>query len=639
MLPLSYTEANCANCHREESRVPGADSLNAGREMLEEYGCFGCHKIDRPGFDELRKVGPSLAHIQGKVSHAWMIRWVKDPKSFRPSTRMPRLWGNSNTARATATMNYPLRDDVEAEAVVRYLLERSKPYPALPPPRGSGDAARGKWVVDNRGCKACHVVGADDKGEGRPRAHFGPELNQIGSKLTLEWLYAWIRDPKAMWPDTKMPDLRLSDPEALDAATYLLTLRNPAFEKLPLPDLEAPAARQMLEGLTYEYLRKETTTAEAKERLARMDEAARYAYMGGKLIARYGCFGCHDGTPGFENAQRIGTELSTWASKLLTQLDFGFVDIPHTKHDWLREKLRDPRVYDQGKVETKDPQDLLKMPNFGFTDPQIDKLMTVVLSFQRDLVQLQGHRRLGFEQAAIEKGRRAVHKHNCQGCHVIENHGGGMEKVIEGGKPFAPPVLVADFKLPDGRDGHTLEGAKVQPDWLFAFLKGPTTIRPWLNTRMPTFGLTDDEATDIVRYFALLAKEKFPYESIDRLALPDAQVAEGEKRFGQFQCVKCHLPLEEAKRLGVTPAELAPNLELAKSRLRFEWLARWLKDPGAIQQDTRMPAFFYTWDEDTKAYSELMAAAEDKIQALRAYLQFHGQPRPEGRLAAGRERR
>ena len=43
---------------------------------------------------------------------------------------------------------------------------------------------------------------------------------------------------------------------------------------------------------------------------------------------------------------------------------------------------------------------------------------------------------------------------------------------------LAPPLL-------------TPEGAKVQPDWLYAFLQGPITIRPWLNVRMPTFGLDD----------------------------------------------------------------------------------------------------------------------------------------------------
>ena len=54
--------------------------------------------------------------------------------------------------------------------------------------------------------------------------------------------------------------------------------------------------------------------------------------------------------------------------------------------------------------------------------------------------------RVGEADVILERGRRLVERANCRGCHVIENQGGGMEKVLEGGKPFAPPVLVAEFK-------------------------------------------------------------------------------------------------------------------------------------------------------------------------------------------------
>ena len=54
---------------------------------------------------------------------------------------------------------------------------------------------------------------------------------------------------------------------------------------------------------------------------------------------------------------------------------------------------------------------------------------------------------------------------------------------------FAPPIL-------------TGEGAKVQPSWLFSFLKALVTLRPWLSVRMPTFHFTDPDATDLVHYFA-----------------------------------------------------------------------------------------------------------------------------------------
>ena len=39
-----------------------------------------------------------------------------------------------------------------------------------------------------------------------------------------EWLYRWLKDPKRYRPKTNMPNLRLTDQEARDIASYLMTL-------------------------------------------------------------------------------------------------------------------------------------------------------------------------------------------------------------------------------------------------------------------------------------------------------------------------------------------------------------------------------------------------------------------------------
>src|SRR5262249_10830424 len=46
------------------------------------------------------------------------------------------------------------------------------------------------------------------------------------------------------------------------------------------------------------------------------------------------------------------------------------------------------------------------------------------------------------------------------------------------------------------------EGEKVQPAWLFQFLRNPTKIRPATILRMPRFNMSDEEAMDLVNYFA-----------------------------------------------------------------------------------------------------------------------------------------
>jgi mono/diheme cytochrome c family protein len=46
------------------------------------------------------------------------------------------------------------------------------------------------------------------------------------------------------------------------------------------------------------------------------------------------------------------------------------------------------------------------------------------------------------------------------------------------------------------------EGEKTQPAWLFQFLRNPFAIRPTTILRMPRFNMSDEEAADLVNYFA-----------------------------------------------------------------------------------------------------------------------------------------
>jgi mono/diheme cytochrome c family protein len=62
---------------------------------------------------------------------------------------------------------------------------------------------------------------------------------------------------------------------------------------------------------------------------------------------------------------------------------------------------------------------------------------------------------------------------------------------------FAPPVL--------WNEGH-----KVQGEWFYSFLRDVRTIRPQVRVRMPSFHLTDAEASGIVSYFAHASENAWP---------------------------------------------------------------------------------------------------------------------------------
>ena len=85
-----------------------------------------------------------------------------------------------------------------------------------------------------------------------------------------------------------------------------------------------------------------------------MDDDARDRYLGEETIQKYGCWGCHD-VEGFEKAKPIGVELTEEGSKPIHQFDFGHVhDVPHTRRDWIKTKLLEPRIWDEGKEEVKE---------------------------------------------------------------------------------------------------------------------------------------------------------------------------------------------------------------------------------------------------------------------------------------------
>ena len=97
------------------------------------------------------------------------------------------------------------------------------------PPVDRAEVAEGKRVFQSTACVNCHAV-SGTIGAGQ----YGPDLTHLMSRDTIaagivpntaENLRAWIKDPDALKPGSRMPAMKLSDAD-LDALTsYLLTLR------------------------------------------------------------------------------------------------------------------------------------------------------------------------------------------------------------------------------------------------------------------------------------------------------------------------------------------------------------------------------------------------------------------------------
>ena len=597
MLPTDISDASCAKCHRESVYVPEGPKLTLAYGLYERAGCYACHKT--VGFEELRRPGPSLAKVAAKLRPEWVTRWIRDPRAIKASTWMPRIWYNSNTSSPDGAR----RNEAEIDAVVAYLFAISADHDLADPSPPSGNAERGEEIVNGVGCLGCHITEGESRLEAGPRRTFGQPLQNIANKTSYEWLFDWVSDPRHFSADTYMPDLRLTEQEVADVATYLKTLTG--------PDGEGPAATYE-EGLVAEvlsdYLRAIVPTAEAEAQVAALSPAEQQLELGRWAIGRYGCFSCHE-IPGFEETPPIGIELSQEGSKLLPRLDFAFVhEIPHTKVDWFKEKMRDPRIFDRSRV--LQPLEKLRMPDYTMSEEEVTLFATAIMSFQNDIQPVASQEPRNARNDALRAGRNLVSRRNCVACHEIEGTGGGYREVVDD-PSLAPPLL-------------TPEGAKVKPDWLYAFLRGPIEIRPWLDVRMPTFGLDDAHWNTIIDYFAAVSDSVGPFRTHD--IVPTATVTRtGQELFELLRCQQCHV-------LDTIPEDqptdnLAPDLRMASERLQPDWIIDWLREPLAIQPGTRMPLF---WTEYPGSfYPQFEGDAVRQIESIRDYmLTFRGGPSP-----------
>ena len=607
-----YMESNCRRCHdgvmkldygvnpETDEPVDYAPNLTKGLALFEDLGCHGCHAVEGySAIENINKVGPSLAKVGSKVKDtAWLESWVKTPEAYLPNTTMPNFFPADGMSQVVYLKNggvrtgvvrktdsgiviktddgteYPYADDYvlrivdEVKSIAAYLAtmndtnldEASVNYST-----SESVIKAGEETVKTVGCLSCHAV--DGLG-----SDFAPALDSVGTKVTPNYLRQWISDPKSYDPDTSMPSLRLSTREIDNVVAYLMSLQQP-------------------------------TANVATDSIGEVDVAE-----GEALVRTYGCFGCHE-IPGFENESKVGADLGEFGAKLADELDFGdTVGVEHSWTGWTIGKVTDPRRYQTRRIVSR-------MPVFQINDENAKALAVLLKSFQPEKYPLSYIHNRSEKLNRIDAGRRLVKKYNCTGCHEIEGAGGDYRDLIiahEGlsdmiATQFAPPPLKA-------------EGARVYPDWLFAFLKEPSDIRYGLKVRMPTFGLSDDEATTLVKYFSALDDEPFPYETIETPTPTSAELRVGKQIFDELQCISCHPAKGERIPEGSDKAG-RPDLALAKERLKADWLIDWMKDPQSFQPGTAMPqAWPLVGGQHMAVDGYAGNDAEKQIQLVRDYL-------------------
>ena len=566
-------------------------SMDAQIEELEQRS----HNL----LQEIKKVGPDLKEVRMKIHKEWIPYWLKHTHEFRPTTKMPQ---------------FRLQDD-EIQAIAAYLWQSAITGPALAK-QTPGNATHGKELFEARGCEACHSIG---EGPNLVGGDFAANLSRVGEKDNYDYLVRWILNPrvrtrpyspyekKDLGPEdyakhdlpfvfdqdhsrspndghelvvhqmTVMPSLRLTVDDARDIASFLLTQKHADATYEPADFMDDPKLKAQGKG----------------------------------LIQHYGCAGCHE-ISGMEDEGRIGTELTNEGSKPIERLDFALYTedaklgiLPDGKRSlrgpwydlkgFFENKLTDPAAFDHGKYKP-DPMDRLRMPKPNVTKEDIDALTTFLLGSTDPSLPQEYMYKPADQRSAIQKGWWIVTKYNCIGCHQI---GIGQKSVLMGlpqfqgeNKQNLPPVL-------------TSEGARVNPEWLKGFLANPSLsttdvnrngVRSYLQVRMPTFFLSDDEIRALVLFFEAMSSQPQPFipQKITPITTAEKDMARQLFTSTAAPCLKCHATGDPAH----DKTAIAPNFLFAKERLQPAWTARWITNPALIAPGTAMPSGLFKRDGD-----------------------------------------
>jgi mono/diheme cytochrome c family protein len=458
MTPSAYVEAGCGRCHASET-VPEAPILSRGRALMGKSGCFACHAVR--GQESFRSEAPPLTSIAMKTGGMWLARWLKGPRAVDPNATMP---------------DFHLSDK-EIEELSHYLFNQSVPWELArriqsAEAEQSGNAAGGKKLFSESRCITCHTV--EGKGNGS-----APELSKVASFATRGWLLAFLRDPQAFYPRTKMPRYGFSEAESRDVVAYM---------EDDLRDFDAP-----------------------KEMLTPVRVNQTLAESGAQLFRRAGCFACHAEPSGSES-EKFGPDLNGIGDKKASSLDFGRrADLARTLPVWLAAKIDAPRSFAQG----------LRMPSYELNADDKRAVVTALLSLATQPVP-EPYRFAPPRAAALVPGGPVgalVERYRCLSCHRIGDQGGDISTA---------PL--------------TFEGSKVQRDWLIDYLVLSYSLRPILEERMPVLRMSRQEATQLADAFeSFYLDPRIPQDPFAGRPASDADAGEGQRLYGTLGCRSCHI--------------------------------------------------------------------------------------------------
>ncbi len=194
--------------HLANAAASAGEQVREGRMLFATRHCASCHAAgalvasDGTGMPELLATAPDLMDAGARFQTPWLAAWVQNPRAIRPDATMPHV---------------PLVPEQAAD-IAAYLATLGTPAKVIVEKADAEAALAGGGVFANLGCIACHT--APDFSEKDEHARI--PLAHVRGKFQRAALLEFLKMPGMHSPWTRMPNFRLSDPEAAQLTAYLL---------------------------------------------------------------------------------------------------------------------------------------------------------------------------------------------------------------------------------------------------------------------------------------------------------------------------------------------------------------------------------------------------------------------------------
>ena len=443
----------------------------------------------------------------------------------------------------------------------------------------------GRQLIVKFNCIGCHRLQDID----RP-VMLGPDLTNIGNKVSREWIYKWLKDPRT-----------LTDADGNVTVDGIAT--DPRMPKFQLSDLELRALSAYLSVQHRKSLEAYRFNASLVSAVASKGEAADQGQI---RFNQMFCVTCHSlavdrGGETKLIGGNIGPELTKVGSKV--------------KPAWLTAWLRSPQSY----------LEHTGMPQYKWSDQDLYEVTQFILGRLTDPDLLKDVPKLGSgTRGEVELGQRLFVGKGCAECHVIEGvapragFAPDLSALGMAGGPFLaeyryPQDFPAAFHFVKSDVTRVEIGLSQIPRSMITYLQAkitdPASVTP--ETHMPGFTMSQSDLDDLTT--ALLSMSGAPVAADREHSLiverphrefhPGGQV---EQLYKSYKCYQCH-------RFNGYGGTLAPDLSFEGSRSRRDWLIDFLQNPQTLRPTltVRMPHFNMSEQEATTIANYLSSTLQN----------------------------